>query len=105
MSATLRELLATATRLPWKADIDDPQAPDGGCWTGKFYTPDRCNGMGYTWETWNEEGPEHMANVRLIEASVNALPGLLDRIEALEAENAELRTALRSLEAKKEAGK
>lgn len=88
----LRELLAKATPGPWK---------ERG---GSVYVPDEDDGdariicgMGRSAGGFSEyypvqaHKPEGIANAALIVAAVNALPSLLARIEALEAERAGLR--------------
>lgn len=81
--AALRALLALASKTPWRADVDDPH-DGGGFWTGKFYNAED-GADGCSWATWLDEHTRHIANVRLVEAAVNALPVLLARIEELEA--------------------
>lgn len=88
MTTELRELLAKATDGPWS-------------WA-------TCGFDNYAFTIGRKDPVENMthviadvcirepakANAALIVAAVNALPALLDRVEALEAENGRLREAL-----------
>jgi len=77
------ELDAAAQVGPWVADIDDPQEPNGGYWTGKFYcgTDDVPNSG--TWCTYNEDEPHTIPNLRLVEYYRSAAPEMAKRLLAV----------------------
>lgn len=79
-TAELRRLLAEATPGPWRTEVG-----------GQVWSWVRPNGRRFVATTRYRTHPEDAPNAALIVAAVNALPGLLDRIEELEAENALLR--------------
>lgn len=92
MTTELRELLAKATPGPWGAEaITKHSASNERPWVG------RLSESRYAALSYGETQLEAVANAALIVAAVNALPALLDRVEALEAENARMREALASL--------
>lgn len=87
----LRELLAKATPGPWRQEFyrDGELLPDGTGGLDDYETPgsnvyviDQSSDEGYCLTEFDAGRP---ADAALIVAAVNALPGLLERLERVEA--------------------
>jgi uncharacterized protein (UPF0335 family) len=94
----LRGLLAKATPGPW--EVSGALCGDHGTETVSIYHTDTSKGFRHIHEVVETGcvcGDEAVtpANAALIVAAVNALPALLDRIEALEGDNGNLEQAYR----------
>lgn len=100
----LRALLERATQAPWEVtEIRDGRQPEGVEELGVFAP---CDVRSYQKpdETWHGalicrgmDGPTRAANAALIVSAVNALPGLLDRVERAERDDALLDSAGRRI--------
>ena len=75
----LRSLLDKASKLPWKADIDDRDT-EKAVWTGKIYVgPDQSD----TWVMWANDS-QCINNLILVETMVNLLPEILRQLDEQE---------------------
>ena len=90
----LRELLAKATERPW--DVGDPTRGDSPLMVYcNDTTGQRIADLTNEYTFHSEE--EKAANAALIVAAVNALPGLLDRVERMEEALRDARDGIRSM--------